>query len=155
MGDQTPALDALRPGVRVRGLVPGLAATVVSAQPVDDGVALVVFRDAAGKLAEQYVSQAQARALTVLSDVDAAPSFDGDPAEFRMAAEALRIQYAALYDPMVAVNSSDVEPLPHQLRAVYSHLLPQVPLRYLLADDPGAGKTIMAGLYLKELWLRS
>ena len=57
-------------------------------------------------------------------------------------------------DPMVAVTTSDLDPLPHQIDAVYGHLLPKVPLRFLLADDPGAGKTIMAGLYIKELLLR-
>ncbi|GAA1865848.1 helicase-related protein [Myceligenerans crystallogenes] len=80
--------------------------------------------------------------------------FDADPAEWRLAAEALRIRYAALYDPMLAVSTSDLDPLPHQLRAVYEELLPRTPLRFLLADDPGAGKTIMAGLYIKELLLR-
>lgn len=84
-----------------------------------------------------------------------APDFNADPDEFRLAAEALRIKYAATYDPMAAVSSSDVEPLPHQIRAVYEELIPRIPLRFLLADDPGAGKTIMAGLYLKELILRS
>jgi len=83
------------------------------------------------------------------------PRFDADPDEFRLAVEALRIRHAALYDPLAAVNSSAVQPLPHQIEAVYGRLLPQVPLRYVLADDPGAGKTIMAGLYLKELILRS
>lgn len=81
--------------------------------------------------------------------------FDADPDEFRLAAEALRIRYAALYDPMSAVYSSDINPLPHQIRAVYGDMLPKVPLRFLLADDPGAGKTIMAGLYVKEMLLRS
>ena len=61
---------------------------------------------------------------------------------------------AGLYDPMLAVSTSAVEPLPHQIRAVYGELLPRTPLRFLLADDPGAGKTIMAGLYIKELMLR-
>ena len=55
---------------------------------------------------------------------------------------------------MLAVATSDVQPLPHQIRAVYGELLPRTPLRFLLADDPGAGKTIMAGLYIKELLLR-
>ncbi|WP_233266803.1 helicase-related protein [Tomitella fengzijianii] len=80
--------------------------------------------------------------------------FDADPARFRLAAEALRIRMAGLHDPMVAVTSSEVRPLPHQIRAVYGELLPRTPLRFLLADDPGAGKTIMAGLYAKELMLR-
>ncbi len=61
---------------------------------------------------------------------------------------------AGLFDPMLAVATSDVQPLPHQIRAVYGELLPRTPLRFLLADDPGAGKTIMAGLYIKELLLR-
>ncbi|MBV9047675.1 MAG: DUF3883 domain-containing protein, partial [Solirubrobacterales bacterium] len=64
------------------------------------------------------------------------------------------IRYAALFDPMLAVTSSDLDPLPHQIKAVYGELLPRTPLRFLLADDPGAGKTIMAGLYVKELMLR-
>ena len=69
-------------------------------------------------------------------------------------AEAQRITLAGLFDPMLAVATSDVQPLPHQIRAVYGELLPRTPLRFLLADDPGAGKTIMAGLYIKELMLR-
>lgn len=69
-------------------------------------------------------------------------------------AGALRIRMAGLHDPMVAVSTSAVDPLPHQIRAVYGELLPRTPLRFLLADDPGAGKTIMAGLYAKELMLR-
>ncbi|MDR1441402.1 MAG: DUF3883 domain-containing protein, partial [Bifidobacteriaceae bacterium] len=146
-------LDALKPGVRVHGLVPNRIATIISAESLDEDVLHVVFRDDEGQLAERYVSAEQATSLTLVTV--AGPRFDGDADQFRLAAEALRIKYAALYDPMAAVNSSDVQPLPHQIRAVYSELLPKVPLRYLLADDPGAGKTIMAGLYLKELMLRS
>ncbi|MFE9927741.1 helicase-related protein [Streptomyces sp. NPDC005533] len=82
-------------------------------------------------------------------------SFDADPGRFRLAAEALRMRHAGLSDPMAAVESSDIDPLPHQIRAVYGSLLARPgSLRFLLADDPGAGKTIMAGLYLKELLLR-
>lgn len=82
-------------------------------------------------------------------------TFDADPAETVLALEATRMQQAALFDPMLAVATSKVDPLPHQIRAVYGELLAKPgPLRFLLADDPGAGKTIMAGLYLKELLLR-
>ncbi|WP_199916440.1 helicase-related protein [Miniimonas sp. S16] len=82
-------------------------------------------------------------------------TFDANPAETVLALEATRMQQAALFDPMLAVATSKVDPLPHQIRAVYGELLPKPgPLRFLLADDPGAGKTIMAGLYLKELLLR-
>ncbi|WP_354253523.1 helicase-related protein [Arthrobacter sp. UYEF21] len=81
-------------------------------------------------------------------------AFDGDAGAWRLAAEALRIRYAALFDPMLAISTSDLQPLPHQIKAVYGELLPRTPLRFLLADDPGAGKTIMCGLYVKELLLR-
>ena len=81
-------------------------------------------------------------------------SFDGDGHLFRLVSEAKRIQLAHLYDPILAVHTSDVEPLPHQITAVYDSMLPRQPLRFLLADDPGAGKTIMAGLLIKELKAR-
>jgi superfamily II DNA or RNA helicase len=81
-------------------------------------------------------------------------SFDGDGALFRLVAEAQRIRLAHLFDPVLAVHTSDVEPLPHQITAVYEAMLPRQPLRFLLADDPGAGKTIMAGLLIRELIAR-
>jgi superfamily II DNA or RNA helicase len=71
-----------------------------------------------------------------------------------LVSEAHRIRLAHLFDPLVAVHSSLVEPLPHQITAVYESMLPRQPLRFLLADDPGAGKTIMAGLFIKELLIR-
>ena len=81
-------------------------------------------------------------------------AFDGDSHLFRLASEAFRIRLAHLFDPYVAVNASQIEPLPHQLTAVYGAMLEQQPLRFLLADDPGAGKTVMAGLLIKELLIR-
>ena len=81
-------------------------------------------------------------------------SFDGDGALFRLVSEANRIRLAHLFDPVLAVHTSLVEPLPHQITAVYEAMLPRQPLRFLLADDPGAGKTIMAGLLIKELIAR-
>jgi SNF2 family DNA or RNA helicase len=79
---------------------------------------------------------------------------DGNTAHFRLATEAHRIHLAHLYDPLFAVSVSKIDPLPHQLEAVYEYMLPQPALRFMLADDPGAGKTIMGGLLLKELKLR-
>ncbi|MFI5457785.1 MAG: DEAD/DEAH box helicase, partial [Isosphaerales bacterium] len=78
----------------------------------------------------------------------------GNATHFRLAAEAHRIRLAFQYDPHFAVSVSQVDPLPHQMDAVYSHLLTQPQIRFLIADDPGAGKTIMAGLTLKELKFR-
>ncbi len=77
--------------------------------------------------------------------------FDAPPRLFRLAMEALRTHLAHAFDPQFAVAVSQVDPLPHQLDAVYKHMLPLPRIRFLLADDPGAGKTIMAGLLLREL----
>ena len=81
-------------------------------------------------------------------------ALDGNPTHFRLAAEAHRIRLAYQYDPHFAVSVSQVDPLPHQMDAVYSHLLAQPRIRFLVADDPGAGKTIMGGLATKELKFR-
>jgi superfamily II DNA or RNA helicase len=81
-------------------------------------------------------------------------SFDGDGHLFRLVSEAHRIRLAHLFDPVLAVHTSLIDPLPHQITAVYEAMLPRQPLRFLLADDPGAGKTIMAGLLIKELIIR-
>ena len=81
-------------------------------------------------------------------------ALDGNPTHFRLAAEAHRIRLAYQYDPHFAVSVSQVDPLPHQMDAVYGHLLTQSRIRLLIADDPGAGKTIMAGLTIKELKFR-
>lgn len=80
--------------------------------------------------------------------------FRGDGKLFRLVSEAHRIRLAYLFDPHLAVYTSLVEPLPHQITAVYDEMLTRQPLRFLLADDPGAGKTIMAGLFIRELLIR-
>jgi len=81
-------------------------------------------------------------------------AFSADGDAFKLAAEATRIRLAHLFDPVLAVHTSLIEPLPHQITAVYGEMLERQPLRFLLADDPGAGKTIMAGLLIKELIVR-
>lgn len=81
-------------------------------------------------------------------------NFTGDPKKFSLFAEAERINSAYQFDPLFAVNCSIVDPLPHQVEAVYKFLLPLPKIRFLLADDTGAGKTIMTGLLLKELMMR-
>lgn len=155
MTEPALTLATLRAGQRLRGLVPGQTVTLIAIDPIDAEVFEVFYRDDSGRSGARTITDADTAGFEITGDFDTGPAFDADPNEFRLAAEALRIKYAALYDPMVAVNSSDVDPLPHQIRAVYEELLPRIPLRFLLADDPGAGKTIMAGLYLKELILRS
>lgn len=81
-------------------------------------------------------------------------TFQADSRLFKLVSEAYRIKLAYLFDPYAAVHTSTIEPLPHQISAVYQELLPRLPLHYVLADDPGAGKTIMTGLFVKELLLR-
>jgi SNF2 family DNA or RNA helicase len=73
---------------------------------------------------------------------------------FFLAMEAQCIRYAYQFDPLFAVSVAQVDPLPHQLEAVYHYILRNPRIRFLLADDPGAGKTIMTGLLLKELKYR-
>src|SRR5262245_34161832 len=83
-----------------------------------------------------------------------APDFTSDPEVVRVVAEGERLSFAHLYNPAFAAETALIDPLPHQRIAVYQHLLPQTRLRFLLADDAGAGKTIMAGLYVREMLAR-
>lgn len=146
-------LEDLTPGMTVDGVLPRVTVTVVAVQWHGTGALTLTYRDPEARLAEVLLGRDAEARLTVPA-VRSRWSFDADGADFRLAAEAQRMQLAALSDPMLAVSTSDLEPLPHQIRAVYEEMLPRSPLRFLLADDPGAGKTIMAGLYAKELALR-
>ena len=80
--------------------------------------------------------------------------FAGEPWKAFLSLEAVRYRFASLYDPLLAMNTSKIDPLPHQIDAVYGHVLRMPRVRFLLAHDPGAGKTIMAGLIIKEMKLR-
>jgi superfamily II DNA or RNA helicase len=146
-------LEQLQPGAVVQGLVQGGPATVVSVQWHGGHALTLVFRDASGRIADEVLYRDDEARLSVVEQ--GRPfSFDADGAQFRLVAEAHRIRLAHLFDPVLAVHTSLVEPLPHQITAVYEAMLPRQPLRFLLADDPGAGKTIMAGLLIKELIAR-
>jgi superfamily II DNA or RNA helicase len=148
------ALEELKVGSLVEGLVPGVAVTIVSIQPHGSSSATVVYRDdGAGRVGEQLVFRGDEHKLRLVES-GRQWAFDGDGELFRLVAEANRIRLAYLYDPLLAVHISNVTPLPHQIAAVYEEMLRRRPLRYLLADDPGAGKTIMAGLLIRELLLR-
>ncbi|MGH2412872.1 MAG: DEAD/DEAH box helicase [Microcystaceae cyanobacterium] len=127
------------------------AVTVESAILIDETVLLQV-RTASGDLKEAFLDKAKVEEI-----LTAEPSISDatvDANSFFLLVESARIKTAFEYDPHFAVSLSSVRPLPHQLEAVYERILPQVRLRFLLADDPGAGKTIMAGLLVKELKLR-
>ena len=111
-----------------------------------------LYETTAGRFGQLTLPEGDVPGLHILDEPDTA-LFDGDPALFRLGIEACRIRTAFTHD-YAAVAVSNVQPLPHQLDAVYGSFLSQPRLRFLLADDPGAGKTIMAGLYVKELDLR-
>lgn len=146
-------LEELVPGIRVRGLVPEQVVTLIDVQSHGSDVVEVVYKDPSGRVGNQILFQHQAERLEPVQP-DTQWSFQADGARFRLAVEALRIRLAHLFDPLLAVHTSLIEPLPHQIAAVYGIMLKRQPLRFLLADDPGAGKTIMAGLLIKELMLR-
>lgn len=146
-------LEDLKVDASVRGVVSNSPVTVIAAQWSGQGVVTLVYRDSSGNLGQQVLYRDDESRLEVLQQ--SRPwSFGGDGKRFRLVSEASRIQLAHLFDPILAVHTSEVEPLPHQITAVYEAMLECQPLRFLLADDPGAGKTIMAGLLIKELMAR-
>lgn len=146
-------LEQLQPNAAIRGIVPDALVTVVSVQWFGSEALELTYKTPAGKVANELLYRHDEPRLELVEQ--GRPwSFDGDGALFRLVSEAHRIRLAHLFDPVLAVHTSIVEPLPHQITAVYESMLPRQPLRYLLADNPGAGKTIMAGLLVKELIAR-
>src|SRR6516164_9262232 len=146
-------LEDLQPNASVQGILPHCLVTVVSTQWFGSEALELTYKDPAGKLANELLYRHDEPRLEVAAE-GRLWSFDGDGHQFRLVSEAHRIRLAHLFDPVLAVHTSVVEPLPHQITAVYEAMLPRQPLRFLLADDPGAGKTIMAGLFIKELIAR-
>ncbi|MFG1363450.1 helicase-related protein [Xanthobacter versatilis] len=146
-------LEDLKPGGSIRGVLPNGVVMVVNVQWFGSDAIELTYKDAAGKVGNELLYRDREADLEVVEE--GRPwSFDGEGALFRLVSEAQRIHLAHLFDPVLAVHTSVVEPLPHQITAVYESMLPRQPLRFLLADDPGAGKTIMAGLLIKELIAR-
>jgi len=146
-------LEDLLPTAAVRGVLPDELVTVVSVQWFGSEALELTYKTSLGRVANELLYRHDEPRIEVVEN--GRPwSFDGDGALFRLVSEAQRIRLAHLFDPVLAVHTSIVDPLPHQITAVYESMLPRQPLRFLLADDPGAGKTIMAGLLIKELIAR-
>ena len=146
-------LEKLKAGAFIAGLAPGGMARIVHAEWFGDQAVKVTYEDAAGAVGNRLVYRNEEPSLDVVQ-AGCPWSFDGSGAMLRLVSEAYRIRLAHLFDPYLAIHSSRIDPLPHQITAVYGEMLPRQPLRFLLADDPGAGKTIMAGLLIKELMIR-
>ncbi|WP_442483355.1 helicase-related protein [Aeoliella sp. SH292] len=147
-------IDDIQPGQTLEGLESSSLATVAAVAPIGDGAVQIFYRTGDGSVKERLLTAADEPNIS-LATAESPWSFDGNGEAFKLAVEAKRIDLAFLFDPMMAVHTSNVEPLPHQITAVYESMLPRQPLRYVLADDPGAGKTIMAGLYIRELVMRA
>ena len=145
-------LESIVPGGRLTGILGDAPVEVIATRAYGSDAVEVTWKGPDGLAQRILYRDDEPR----LGEVGPARrfAFDGDGRLFRLVSEALRIRLAYLFDPYVAVNASQIEPLPHQLTAVYGAMLDRQPLRFLLADDPGAGKTVMAGLLVKELLIR-
>nr|WP_254661877.1 DEAD/DEAH box helicase [Burkholderia sp. CCA53] len=147
-------LEQIQKNAAISGLEPGQVVRIVTTEPVGDNALTVYYKTADGSLRERMLFRTDEANLS-LAEAGRPWAFDAPGEDFKLATEAYRINLAHLFDPMMAVHTSNVEPLPHQITAVYESMLPRQPLRYVLADDPGAGKTIMAGLFIRELLMRA
>lgn len=146
-------LESLQPNATLGGILPDSLVTIINVQWYGSDALELTYKTPTGKVANELLYRHDEPRLEIV-EKGRPWSFDGDGDRFRLVSEAQRIRLAYLFDPVLAVHTSVVEPLPHQITAVYESMLPRQPLRFLLADDPGAGKTIMAGLLIKELIAR-
>lgn len=144
-------VEDLRRGRVIRGPIFPEDIQILVVTPMGASVKIIGTGTTTGLSRTAILSREQLAQLEVAPDSE---PFDGDPTRFRLGVEALRLGLAYEYDPYFSLSIARVDPLPHQLEAVYDYFLPLPRIRFLLADDPGAGKTIMAGLLLKELKIR-
>jgi superfamily II DNA or RNA helicase len=147
-------LEQLVANQMLSGIEEGKVVRVVALEKIGEHSVTLYYKDGSGRLGERMLFRTDEPSIT-LADSGCPWRFDAPADNFKLAVEAQRISLAHLFDPMMAVHTSNVDPLPHQITAVYESMIPKQPLRYVLADDPGAGKTIMAGLLIRELVMRS
>ena len=145
-------LEDIRVGSQLTGVVGEKVVTAVAVEWFGNYALTLTYRTEDNVLGETMLYRDMEPNLRLVSASQW--TFDADPSELKLVSEAYRINLAHLFDPYLAVRTSAIDPLPHQISAVYQNMLPKMPLRYVLADDPGAGKTIMAGLLVKEMLAR-
>ena len=146
-------LEELTKDAVIKGILPNVSVKIVDVEWHGDDVITVIYLGPNGAPQNELIYRDHEPNLEVVQE--GRPwSFSEDGKLLQLVSEAMRINYAHLFDPVLAVHTSLVRPLPHQITAVYEEMLMRQPLRFLLADDPGAGKTIMAGLLIKELMAR-
>jgi len=146
-------LEDLKPGIALQGIIPQQSVSIVDTKWHGSTAVELFYKRADGQTGAQLLFRNDEADLEIV-ERKRTWRFDANGDLFRLVAEAYRIHLAHLFDPVLAVHTSLIEPLPHQITGVYGEMLPRQPLRFLLADDPGAGKTIMAGLLIKELIVR-
>ncbi len=147
-------LENIEPNTLLDGVEQDQAVQVIAINMMGPDACTLYYKIAGGSFRERILFRTDEESLAIATQ-DLPWTFNANGEKFRLAAEATRIHLAHLFDPMMAVHTSNVEPLPHQISAVYEAMLPRQPLRFVLADDPGAGKTIMAGLLIRELLMRA
>jgi superfamily II DNA or RNA helicase len=141
----------IQPDAILRGPVFSEPVKVISVKAVGTSLKIIGRGVVTGKTHDPILSAKQIELLQVSPPQGL---FDGDGLKFKLGVEALRIGLAYEYDPYFSLSIARVDPLPHQLEAVYDYFLKLPRIKFLLADDPGAGKTVMAGLLIKELKIR-
>src|SRR3990170_4953621 len=143
--------EDIKPNIIVRGPIFPEPVQISVGIPMGDSIKLIGKGLSTGQVHEPILNAEQ------LDKLEATPEkepFDGDASRFRLGIEALRLGLAYEYDPYFSLSIARVDPLPHQLEAVYDYFMALPRIRFLLADDPGAGKTIMAGVLIKEIKIR-
>ena len=143
----------VEPGQIVNNLIPTEPVVVTKVQSLGSMMSIGYTGINSKRSDSKVITIDEFESLEIVSE-EGTFNFQGDPEKFTLFAEAERINSAYQFDPLFAVNCSIIDPLPHQVEAVYKYLLPQPQIRFLLADDTGAGKTIMIGILLKELMMR-
>jgi len=146
-------LEDITDGARITGIEPSGAVKIVEVTRHGSSVVTVAYRTEQGTLDQITLYRDSEPDLALVEEASGA-GFDASADDVKLASEAYRIKLAHLFDPYLAVRTSSIEPLPHQISAVYQEMMPRMPLRYVLADDPGAGKTVMTGLLIKEMMVR-
>ncbi|MCW3130948.1 MAG: SNF2-related protein [Methanophagales archaeon] len=149
----TNMIESIKKGTLLRGKLFPESVEVISVDVMEDISVIYAKGLETGEIHEKIIGLDQLDSIEIVEE-GAKVDFSTDGEIFFLGIEAKRIRLAFEFDPLFAVNVSKIDPVPHQLDAVYKYILPKKKVRYLLADDPGAGKTIMAGLILKELKMR-
>ena len=134
-------LEELQPGASVAGVEPTQIVSVLATVPMGEGSVQLIYRTPDGAMKERLLSRGDEQSIS-LATVERPFSFDGDGAAFQLACEAKRIDLAFLFDPMMAVHTSNVEPLPHQITAALNHANEELEYRQRIASTVGIDRVL-------------